>query len=118
MSTHPNAVLLLVLTPDDLARKTHRAIMADAGIEDADDNIKIGEKTYNHQVMEEDYDDGFQISAPEGSIVLLDMVTYGYGETIEWNALEAQKNELEAWAKCTAERHKCSYKIYVTANYW
>ena len=27
MSTHPNAMLLLTLTPDDLARKTHRALM-------------------------------------------------------------------------------------------
>jgi hypothetical protein len=109
---------MVVLTPDDLARKTHRAIMVDAGIKDPDDHIKIGAHDYTHEVMETDYEDEVQISAPEGSIVFLDYVTYGYGETVEWDALQAQKDELEAWATGICERHKCSYKIYVTANYW
>ena len=118
MGTHPNTILMVILTPDDLARKTHRAIMADAGVEDTDREIKIGDRDYNHRVMESDYDEGFQIAAPEGSIVLHDFVTYGYSEKIEWEKLQAQKEELEAWARDVCERHKCSYKIFVSANYW
>lgn len=117
MSTHPNAILLLALTPDDLARKTHRGILAELGIDD-DDTIKIGGEEYHQKVMEEDYDDGFQIAARAGDIIVLDMVTYGYGETIEWSRLEAQKVALEEWARGICERHRCSAKIFITANYW
>lgn len=118
MSIHPNAMLLLALTPDNLARKTHRDIMTEVGIEDADDDITIGKVEYHHNIMEEDYNSSYQISLPEGSICLWDLVTYGYGEKIEWDKLAAQKEELEEWAKGICERHHCSYKIYVSANYW
>lgn len=118
MSTHPNAMLLLTLTPDDLARKTYRAIMAEFGVEDEDHDFKIGDVNYHHQVMEEDYDDGHQITAKPGDIVLWDLVTYGYGQRIAWAKLEAQKDALEEWAKGVCERHKCSYEIFVGANYW
>lgn len=117
MSTHPNAILLLTLTPDDLARKTYRNIMEYCDVQDESD-IKIADNNYHHRVMESDYYDGFQISANEGDIVLLDMVTYGYGDTIEWGILEKQKLELEQWAKDICEKFNCSYKIFVTANYW
>lgn len=117
MSTHPNAILLLTLTPDGLARKTYRAILGEAGV-DGDDNITIGDDGYNHRVMEEEYDESSQISAKEGDIVLWDLVTYGYGETIPWAKLEAQKHALEVWAKGVCERHKCSFEIFVSANYW
>lgn len=118
MSTHPNAILLLALTPDGLSRKTHAAIMKEVGIEDDDDNIEIAGTDYNHRVMEEGYDEDFQISAKEGNIVLWDLVTYGYGEVIEWSALEKQKTALEEWAQGVCGRHACSYKIFITANYW
>jgi hypothetical protein len=117
MSTHPNAILAVALTPDETTRKTLRAILAEAGIDD-DDQIKIGDAEYHLIVMESDYDDSMQVSAKEGDIVALDMVTYGYGETISWAKLEAQKTDLEQWAKGVCERHKCSYEIFVTANYW
>lgn len=117
MSSHPNAILLLALTPEGLARKTHRAIIDDAKI-DNDRYIKIDGVDYHHQVMEEEYDESYQISAKEGDIVLFDMVTYGYGETIEWSKLEANKNSLESWAKAVCEKHHCTYKIFITANYW
>ena len=117
MSTHPNAILLLALTPEDLARKTYRAILDDAKVED-DDDIKIEGTDYHHCVMEEEYNESYQVSAKEGDIVLLDMVTYGYGETIEWVKLEAQKNSLEEWAKSVCEKFHCTYKIFITANYW
>lgn len=118
MSTHPNAILLLALTPDDTARKTYRAILDEAGVKDADTDIKIGEEGYHHKVMEETYDDGWQITAKEGDIVIFDLVTYGYGERIAWADIEAQKASLEAWAKGICERHKCTYEFFVTANYW
>jgi len=117
MSTHPNAILMLALKPDDLARKTYRAIQAELGIKD-DDTIKIGEATYHNMVMESDYDEGFQISADEGDIVLWDPVTYGYGDRIAWDKLAEQKAALEEWAKGICERHHCSASIFVTANYW
>jgi hypothetical protein len=118
MSSHPNAILLLVLKPDDLARKTHRAIMAEAHAEPDAGNIKIGSNSYYVKVMESNYDDDFQITADEGDIIVLDMVTYGYGERVEWDKLEAQKRTLSDWATGICERHKCSPKIYMTANHW
>jgi hypothetical protein len=117
MSTHPNTMLILALTPNDLARKTYRAILAEAGIED-DEQIKVGNDDYFIQVMEEDYDESNQLSAKEGNIVLYDLVTYGYGEKITWEKLTEQKQALEKWAKGVCARHKCSYQIFIGANYW
>lgn len=114
MSTHPNAILMLVLTPDNLARKTYRAILS----ETSSDKIYIDGEPYNHRVMENEYDENFQIRAPEGSIVLTGFLTYGYGEKQEWIKIEAQKQSLETWAKDVCERHACTYEIFVTANFW
>ena len=85
MSTHPNAILLLTLTPDDLARKTLRNILEEAkvykwneeGVIDFEGEIKLGDNRYHHKVMESDYDEDMQISAKEGDIIIYDMVTYG-----------------------------------------
>ena len=118
MSTHPNAILMGVLVPDDLARKTWRAILEDVGADAIDPSFKIGDSNYSLLLMEEGYDDGWQITAPEGSIVAHEFLTYGYGETIEWPKVEKAKAELEAWLAGIAERHKCSYSIHLTANYW
>lgn len=119
MSSHPNAILLAVLIPDDLSNKTHRAIIADAGLEHDDDRIVIGDIDYNHKVMESDYNEMYQITAPMGSIIIFSLVTYGYGEVIEWDTLQKHKEALAEWCKVTCEKHKCgSFKIYVTANYW
>jgi hypothetical protein len=117
MSTHPNAMLLLVLTPDELTRKTYRNILTETNT-DTDEEIKIGKIDYNHRVMESDYEEGYQISANEGDIIIFDLVTYGYGDNIEWSKLETQKNELEEWAKTICNKFNCSYKIFITANYW
>ncbi len=118
MSTHPNVILMTVLRPDGLSRKTRREILGAAGITDVEKRIKIGSKKYDHIVMESDYDESLQIAADEGDIVFLNMVTYGYGETILWDKLKVQKNELEKWARETCDHHNCSYTIEVTANYW
>jgi len=118
MSTHPNAMLMLVLKPDDLARKTHRAICEEAGADLDDSDIKIGANSYHALVMEDTYDSNRQISANEGDIVLFDFVTYGYGDRIAWDDLVAQKTELEKWAAGVCERHHCTAAIYISANYW
>lgn len=117
MSTHPNAMLILVLTPDDLARKTYCAILGEAESGNYYP-IKIGDDEYSIRVMEDSYDKNNQLAAEIGDIVLHDLVTYGYGEKVAWDKLAAQKQALEEWAKGVCERHKCSYQIYVGANYW
>ena len=118
MSTHPNAMLLGVLTPDDLSRKTYRAILDALGIDHDDPSFKLGARNYSLQVMEESYDDDWQISAPEGSIVAHCFLTYGYGDTLEWSEVEKAKADLEAWLREACEKHKCSHSIHLTANYW
>ena len=121
MSTHPNVILLLVLTPDGLSRKTRREILAENSADDVeglDRDIKIGSHSYHHEVMEDDYSEGYQISADEGDIIIFDFITYGYGGKIIWEELEVQKKELEKWAVEICEQHNCSHKIFITANYW
>ena len=121
MGAHPNTILLLTLTPDGLSRKTMRDILAEAGLdpdESLDDQITIGGEEYHHDVMESDYDDGWQISAKEGDLLFFDLVTYGYGETVTWEKLEAQKKELEEWAIDVCKRHNCTHQIWITANHW
>lgn len=116
MSSHPNAILMAVLTPDDVSRRTMRNIREE--MQSSNDEIVINGKKYYTLIMEGDYDDGWQIAAAEGDLIFFDMVTYGYGEVVEWGVLEQQKNVLEEWAKGVSERHQCSYAIRVTANYW
>lgn len=41
MSSHPNVILMAVLKPDNLSRKTMRDILLEAGVVEEDD-IKIG----------------------------------------------------------------------------
>ncbi len=135
MSTHPNAMLLAELSPDDLPRKTLKALAALLIVEgeDEDDldelqveipNGKTSElafqnrDSYHVKLMTDDYDESNQIKAATGSIVLYDLVTYGYGERILWDELVAQKERLEAWCKINCDKLRCTYKIYITANYW
>ena len=118
MGTHPNAILMLVFTPDDLARKTFRTIMEENGGNEAQDNIKIGEHDYSAQVFESDYDEGYQISAPEGSLVFHDYLTYGYGDVTDWSKVQEQKDALLNFGLMIAEKYKGTFKIQITANYW
>jgi len=117
MSSHPNVILMVALTPGNLSRATMRNILAETNTED-DDDVKINSQEYRHLVMESDYDESDQVRAKEGDLVFFDLVTYGYGETIGWEKLEARKRELEEWAKAICERHACTYRIEVSANYW
>lgn len=117
MSEHPNVLLIARLTPDDLSRKTMKAILLD-GKSDDDDCLPIGEVKYHTKIMETDYDNGYQISAKEGDLIFFDLVTYGYGEVISWGKLQAQKEVLEIWAKDICARFHCAYEILIGANYW
>ena len=118
MSTHPNTILMGVLIPDELARKTYRAIVGSIGADNDDPYFNIGGLGYSLKIMEDSYDDSNQISAPEGSIVAHCLLTYGYGETIAWAEVEKAKAELEAWLANIAAQHKCSHSIHLTASYW
>lgn len=119
MGTHPNAMLICIFTPDDLARKTYRDILRHVGFDgDNSSQIKIGDAEYHHQVMEGDYDEGQQIAAPEGSIVFHDLFTYGYGEKKRWVDLERQQHVLEEWAATIDVLFNCKHEIFVGANYW
>lgn len=92
----------------------------EAGLDadDADGQIEIDGVGYDVVIMAGTYDESFQVSADEGDIVLLDMVTYGYGARIEWSKLEMQKTALEKWAADACAKHQCKYQIHITANYW
>jgi len=120
MSTHPNAILLLTLTPANTSRATMRAILSEpeGGTEDTETDVRIGNANYHSVVMESNYDEQWQLSAKEGDLLFFCMITYGYGESIPWGKLESQKLELEEWAKKTCELHNCTYAISVGANYW
>lgn len=121
MSTHPNAILMAVLTPDDLSRKTYRAIVEAAGGELYDEGggrVKIAGRDYTIDVMEDSYDDSNQISAPEGSIVARVFLTYGYGEVIAWEEVAKMQRELDEWSADMCKRFSCTHAIQITANYW
>lgn len=119
MSTHPNAMLILALTPDNLARKTYRAILEESGVSADGGSFEIGGVGYHHHgVMEDNYDESEQLSLPEGTIYVMDLFTYGYGEKVTWDKLAEQKAALDEWAKGICERHQCTAEIFVSANYW
>lgn len=96
-----------------------RDILVELGVDaDHDDDVSIGGSDYNHHVMEDSYYETYQIKSKEGDLLFFDMVTYGYGEAIAWEKLEAQKQALEEWARGVCERHHCSYEIRMCSNYW
>jgi hypothetical protein len=121
MSTHPNAILQLTLQPQDLPRKTMRAILTDAGQDPDEDSpqVSIEGNDYSIRLMEDSYDESMQVGAPEGSIVLTDFITYGYGDKTPWEKVAEQQAQLRAWAEAVCEKHHCTiHEIAITANYW
>lgn len=132
MSNHPNVLLIAVLTPDGLARKTMKSILSDnEACEHEDDSIllepqgevyQIGDQEkrmkLRSMVMEGEYDDDYQIAAKEGDLVFFSTVTYGYGEAVPAPILVRMIDILERWCKATCEKHHCAYSIKVSANYW
>jgi len=119
MRTHPNTILMAVLKPNSTTRATLRAMTEHQSCCDKKyESFKIGGNDYTSTVMESDYDEGYQISADEGDIVIHSFLTYGYGEAIDWENLVEKKTALEQWAIKMCKLYQCSYKIQVTANYW
>mgnify|MGYP000925323233 CR=1 FL=1 len=119
MSTHPNVMIQCVLTVDDGMRKTERALLKDFGGDGIyDDCVIVGGADYKVTCMEDSYEDGYQISAEEGQLVLHDYLTYGYGEAMTWDKVEERVESLRAWAESAKEKHKFSYEIRIGANYW
>jgi hypothetical protein len=118
MSTHPNLVLMAVLTPDGLTRKTARQIRADNNLKGEWDELKIGKQEYYVIVMKDDWDESHQITAKEGNIVLHELMTYGYGESVSWDELHEAKVALDAWCDQNCHKYNCKYEIRVSANYW
>lgn len=140
MSTHPNAMLQAVLTCDDLTRATVRRLYEAAkargfnvDLEDDEPDIGIpnGETTrrgdggenprfddYHVTVMEGDYNESWQIAAKTGQIVLHDFLTYGYGESMAWDKVVAQKDRLTAFLDAVKDALHFTYEIRVAANYW
>jgi hypothetical protein len=121
VSSHPNVILQLTLQPQDLPRKTMRAILQDAGVDPDEESprVNIGDDAYHVRLMEDSYNEDFQIGAPEGSIVLDQFLTYGYGEKLEWSKAAEKYERLKAWAEVACAKHSCTvHEIVVTANYW
>lgn len=121
MSTHPNVIIMVVLTPNNTTRKTLRAIVEHYEKEHIDSEagyIRIAGDDYNYIIMEDDYHEGYQISAKEGDIVFFDMVTYGYGEVISWEDLSTAKDKMSTWAEDVCSLFDCTSSIKITANYW
>src|SRR3990167_9446580 len=107
MSTHPNVILMAVLTPQGLARQTMKAILHVDYSHDAAPQVTISGEDYDALVMESDYDESLQISAKEGDLVFYDLVTYGFGEVVTWASLEAPKTALGG----VGERDECSARL-------
>lgn len=117
MSIHPNTLLMLILRPNGLSRKTLREILDETNTE-AEEDIKINDREFHYIIMEDRYQKSYQISSEEGDIVIFDFVTYGYGDSIGWDKLEKLKNALEVWAIPICKKFNCEYEIKISANYW
>lgn len=91
----------------------------DAGLDpDGDGRLKIGADDFRMLVMESDYDEGDQIGAPEGSIIVFRLVTYGYGESLSWQELDTMRAPLDAWATEAGTKHGFKHEIRIGANHW
>lgn len=142
MGAHPNVILKCTIKADGTTRKLLRGLLAqnreeipdsnlplwfnskgeviknrdnkEMHISRGEDELCIGQFSYNTLVMEEEYDESWQISGEEGDLIIFDLVTYGYGEEITLKDLQERIDALETWAI----QHSLSYKISISANYW
>ena len=109
--------MIAVLTPDDLTRRTLRAIIA-GNLSTDDDYIKIAGEDWHIKPMEGDYDENFQIKAKEGDIIVFNMFTYGYGDFATWKSVSAMHDSLVDWCEECKGTYNFSYEIRMSANYW
>lgn len=142
MSQHPNVILKCKIKADGTTRKLLRNILKQNREEVSDSNLPlmldkrgkviinrreekmrqsrdeeqlaIGSRVYHTLVMEDDYDESWQISGEEGDLIIFDLLTYGYGEEISWVQLQSIVQELDQWAR----DHSLDFTLSVTANYW
>jgi hypothetical protein len=118
MSAHPNTMLILALTPDDLPMKTYRELCEEFKVKEGGE-FKIGGEDYlHHGVMEDTFCNNYSLALPVGTIYLFDYVTYGYGEKITFVELFKQKESLAGWAMDVCEKFHCTFEIFVSANKW
>ena len=127
MSRHPNAVLLLTLTPNEISNMSYdEAIIHSKNVYNdileftntgEEDQVKINDKGYTILVMDDDYHEPYHISATLGDTVVFGYLSYGYGDVMKWCNVENMKNELETWGKSICEKFNCTYEINITANY-
>lgn len=142
MGTHPNVMLMLhlkheTISPVDLLKLAlgkHDAVAYDTG--ETDDVIIAGEnyhtivfprtdedaafstRRFEYSGTNKLYYAGFQVEAEVGCLVLLNLITYGYGESKPWDAVAKLKAALDEWAQEFCARHGCTYEIRIGANYW
>lgn len=142
MSQHPNVIVKCTVKPDGATRKLLRDLLARNREEIPDDNLPfmfdihgeviinrrkekirqirdedqlaIGSLIYHTLVMEDDYNESWQISGQEGDLIIFNLVTYGYGEEIDWDKLQIIVSEIDQWAG----KNSLVYRLSVTANYW
>lgn len=121
MSTHPNAILMMVYEHENAAEifdgefdGTAYAKKYGAGGID----IEIEDEYFNVMLMDSDYDASMQIEAPEGSLVINKFLTYGYGDTITWARAQELQNILQKFGEALVEKHGGKISCHITANYW
>jgi hypothetical protein len=127
MSSHPNAMLKLTLTPDGWMSDDFDlmgAILTDNGV-DPDEvdythtDINFENQSYSIILRDEDYDEcEFGVDAEVGEIMVTAFLTYGYQETMSWERAVEGKGKLERWAVGVCAKYGCTYKLEITANYW
>lgn len=144
MSTHPNVILKCTVKAEGTTRKLLRKLLSQNREEIPDSNLPpmlntkgekvtnrfggyilesrsedqliIGNHAYYTIVMEEGYDESWQISGEEGDLIIFDLVTYGYGEDISWDDLNKRVEDIKSWAYQPSRN--LEYTISVSANYW
>ena len=114
MSSHPNTLLMLQLSPNEPSIDVKHLLDAECDSE-GDCTIKLG--GFDYSVATDDEND-MQIRVPEGSAVLHDFLTYGYTDVVNWNEVPAIVDALKTWAEAFCDKHNCSYHIYIGANFW
>lgn len=116
MSRNSHVVLVAQLIAESDSAAVYRSIIDPTDTEDGVE-VAIDNEYYTVFLAEDGYCDEWQISAAPAAVVVFCYVTSDYGELIPWEKLEARKNRLEAWCKEVCQKHHCSFKIGLTANY-
>jgi hypothetical protein len=128
MSQHPNVILAVALTPDDLSRRTMRAILDEYAVPSSVNGgssqiivqniILPGFAEYHALVMEESYNEDYQLESKVGDLLFFTFITYGYGDIMLCPELIQRAEALSAWTEGVCEKYHCKARIFVTANYW